>query len=151
MPAVIQKTIERATPFQRLISGLIASFCLIVLLVALKVSPSPTGSGTHQQLDLPACSWMERGVPCPTCGMTTAFSHVVRGQLLSAFLVQPAGAVFAILCFLLAGVMTYVTVFARQIDYFVLYYYWKRIVFSLIGIFVLSWLMLYSMAAFKSS
>ncbi len=31
------------------------------------------------------------GYPCPTCGMTTAFAHTVRGELWSAFCAQPAG------------------------------------------------------------
>lgn len=36
------------------------------------------------------------GYPCPTCGMTTAFAHFVRGQWLRAAWVQPAGFVFAL-------------------------------------------------------
>jgi len=35
------------------------------------------------------------GYPCPTCGMTTAFAHFVRGQWLRALWVQPAGFVLA--------------------------------------------------------
>lgn len=31
------------------------------------------------------------GYPCPTCGMTTAFAHAVRGELLASFRAQPAG------------------------------------------------------------
>jgi hypothetical protein len=34
--------------------------------------------------------------PCPTCGMTTAVAHATRGDLLSAFFVQPAGLAVAI-------------------------------------------------------
>jgi hypothetical protein len=36
------------------------------------------------------------GYPCPTCGMTTAFSHTVRGQWGRALWDQPAGFVLAL-------------------------------------------------------
>ena len=32
------------------------------------------------------------GLPCPTCGMTTCVLAFARGELLTAFYVQPAGA-----------------------------------------------------------
>lgn len=39
---------------------------------------------------------VKTGFPCPTCGMTTAFSHTVRGSWLSAMYAQPAGFVLAL-------------------------------------------------------
>lgn len=36
----------------------------------------------------------EYGLPCPTCGMTTAFLEFSKGHILTAFWAQPAGAVF---------------------------------------------------------
>ncbi len=36
------------------------------------------------------------GYPCPTCGMTTAFAHTVRGELGLAFSAQPAGFAIAL-------------------------------------------------------
>ena len=52
-----------------------------LLAVAAWLEPSPTGIGTHQQLGLPPCTfWMLFGRPCPTCGMTTSWAHLVRGQ-----------------------------------------------------------------------
>ena len=50
------------------------------------VQPDASGKATHQRLGLPKClicqvtSW-ER---CPSCGLTTAFCHVMRGQLSQA-------------------------------------------------------------------
>lgn len=35
-------------------------------------------------------------LPCPTCGMTTAFAHAADGNLPAAFLAQPMGAVLAV-------------------------------------------------------
>jgi hypothetical protein len=45
------------------------------------------------------CGMKQRtGLPCPTCGMTTSVLAFARGELLTAFYVQPAG---AFLCSLL--------------------------------------------------
>lgn len=60
--------------------------------------PEASGHGTHKQLGLAGCRWAEMlGHPCPTCGMTTAFSHAAHGDLLSAFGTQPMGTVIALL------------------------------------------------------
>ncbi len=81
----------------RVWSGLILTGCVGVLSVAAWVSPDPSGLGSHRQLGLPACAAvMLTGYPCPTCGMTTAFAHTVRGQFVSAFSAQPAGLLLAI-------------------------------------------------------
>ncbi|NOX60289.1 MAG: DUF2752 domain-containing protein, partial [Planctomycetes bacterium] len=48
------------------------------------VTPDPKGFGTHEQLGQQRCSWPRQyAIPCPTCGMTTAFAYVVRGRMLS--------------------------------------------------------------------
>lgn len=61
------------------------------------LKPDPRGLGTHQQLGSAPCGMIiTTGYPCPTCGMTTAFAHTVRGQWFRAFYVQPAGFVFAL-------------------------------------------------------
>lgn len=61
------------------------------------LAPDPAGMGTHRQLGLPPCSMVAAtGYPCPTCGMTTAFSHTIRGQWISAFRAQPAGWLLAL-------------------------------------------------------
>ena len=81
----------------RAIALLVLGGATVLLGVAAWLTPSPTGVGTHQQLGLAPCSMLLLGgVPCPTCGMTTAFSHCVRGQWISAIVVQPAGFVLAL-------------------------------------------------------
>jgi len=71
--------------------------------VAAWLTPDPSGLGTHRQLGFPACtSVMLTGYPCPTCGMTTAFAHTVRGQFVSAFRAQPAGLLLALTTILAA-------------------------------------------------
>ncbi len=83
---------------RRLIALAIAAPAASVLGVAAYLEPSPAGLGTHSQLlNLPSCGWIAAmDIPCPTCGMTTAFSHVADGNLLAAVVTQPLGAVLAI-------------------------------------------------------
>jgi hypothetical protein len=81
----------------RLVGGVVALLCCGVLGLAAYVKPDPHGFGTHGQLGFGPCGVLiMTGYPCPTCGMTTAFAHAVRGQLGRAFLAQPAGLVLAV-------------------------------------------------------
>lgn len=69
-----------------------------LLTVAVALPPSRSGVGTHTALGLPPCGFLEStGLPCPTCGMTTAFSLMAHGHPLAALRVQPAGAVLFVL------------------------------------------------------
>ena len=70
----------------------------IAALLALRfVTPDSRGVGTHEQLGLLPCfTHALTGFPCPFCGMTTAVTHVARGQWAEAFLVQPAGALVGV-------------------------------------------------------
>ena len=68
-----------------------------VLGVAAVLDPAGSGLGTHEQLNLPACGWISlMDLPCPTCGMTTAFAHAADGNLLTSFLTQPLGFLLAL-------------------------------------------------------
>jgi len=52
------------------------------LLVCRLVEPSPDGFGTHRQFGLPRCNAAAvLGIPCPTCGCTTAFAWMSRGRV----------------------------------------------------------------------
>lgn len=66
--------------------AVIGGAILIALLVTSRLlSPDPTGMGTHQKLGLPPCTFMlVFRLPCPSCGMTTAWSHTTRGDLVQA-------------------------------------------------------------------
>ncbi|WP_165230553.1 DUF2752 domain-containing protein [Aquisphaera insulae] len=62
------------------------------------VEPDPRGYGTHTQLGLGPCAFRElTGRPCPTCGMTTAFAWMTRGDLGRSWRANPAGCVIALL------------------------------------------------------
>lgn len=67
--------------------------CAAILAVAAWLRPDPRGHGTHEQLGMLPCSFvLVSGLPCPTCGMTTAFSLMMHGHPLASILAQPAGA-----------------------------------------------------------
>lgn len=87
----------RATVGERILAGLTAIACLAVLGLAAWLKPATSGFGTHEQLAMRPCTWVllfDR--PCPTCGMTTAFAHAARFDLVSSARAQPAGAILAL-------------------------------------------------------
>src|SRR5262245_16113224 len=76
---------------------LVAGFAL-----ARSLEPDPRGFGTHQRLNLPECTFqLLWNRPCPGCGMTTCFAHLVRGQWQAAARANPAGIVLGAACVLL--------------------------------------------------
>lgn len=81
------------------------------LIIAAQLRPAHDGRGTHQQLGYPPCSHAEAGSACPTCGMTTAFAHAVRGRWVLALAAQPFGALLALalLAAVTAGILTVAT------------------------------------------
>jgi hypothetical protein len=82
----------------RAVALIVALSCLGALVVAARVTPSPSGVGTHTALHYKPCDFLARtGVPCPSCGMTTSFAWFARGNLLASFYVQPMGMVLALL------------------------------------------------------
>jgi hypothetical protein len=74
-----------------------------VLVTALALSPDPAGHGTHTQLGLPPCGFLlVTGLPCPGCGLTTSFAHMIRLQVAGAFGANPFGVL--LFCVTVAGV-----------------------------------------------
>ena len=76
----------------RVVLGGVGVFGIGLLIVAGTLKPSPLGYGTHQRLGLPPCGILSvYGRPCPSCGMTTSWSHLVRGQIQHSLNANPAG------------------------------------------------------------
>ncbi len=84
--------------YLRLVFLIVGSCLLILLGTAATLEPSPAGYGTHQRLGLPPCSFMEwtGGKPCPSCGMTTSWAHMIRGQVFPSFSANSGGALLAL-------------------------------------------------------
>ena len=52
-----------------------------MLVIAMCLTPSAKGYGTHTQMGLKPCSFTALvGIRCPSCGMTTSWAHYVRGN-----------------------------------------------------------------------
>lgn len=70
----------------------IALAMLALLVTARLLTPSGSGVGTHLALGLPPCGFLLwSGLPCPGCGLTTAFAHLARGELLGSISANPLG------------------------------------------------------------
>ena len=104
------------TPGWRIVSLMISAACLTVLLIAARLTPSPTGVSTHTALGMNDCQFLARtGLPCPSCGMTTSFSLFVRGKILGSLYVQPMGTVLATLATLTFWAALYVGITGKPI------------------------------------
>ena len=67
--------------------------------LAWRLEPDPRGFGTHQRLGLPPCTLRYfAGIPCPSCGMTTSFSYLMKGDVQLAVHANAAGVLLAVLC-----------------------------------------------------
>jgi hypothetical protein len=57
----------------------------------------PRRMETHQQIGLPPCNFYRlTGLPCPSCGMTTSFALLVRGDLGNSLRANAVGTLLAV-------------------------------------------------------
>jgi hypothetical protein len=106
------------------------------------LTPSPTGVETHRQLGLPPCGFYHMtGLPCPTCGCTTAVSHVAHGQFLSAIITQPFGAAVGFLGIFLLMLSPIGMVTGKWLgpQPFTLSYHWQKIVYGSLILLGAAW------------
>lgn len=83
---------SRAALLSRTIWAVLFGIPTAVVVTAAMLTPSPVGHGTHTQLGLPPCGFLVfSGYPCPGCGLTTAFAHMVRLQVVGAWHANPFG------------------------------------------------------------
>ena len=81
----------------RVVSAAVAVGLLFSLGLAVRLQPARGGMGTHQQLGLPPCTFRVLfGRPCPSCGMTTSWAYLVRGQVPSALRANVGGTLLGI-------------------------------------------------------
>jgi hypothetical protein len=59
----------------------------------------PRRMETHLQLGLPPCNFrVLTGMPCPSCGMTTSFALLVRGDMHNSLRANAVGTLLAFFC-----------------------------------------------------
>lgn len=100
----------------RLAALSVAVGCLIPLIIAARLQPSPEGVATHTELGLQRCRMLQvTGIPCPSCGMTTSWSWFVRGNLAASLYVQPMGTVLAIIAMACVWGGLYIAITGRAV------------------------------------
>jgi hypothetical protein len=124
----------------------VGGFCLLAL--AAWMNPSADGHGTHTQLGLPPCNWVVAlDMPCPTCGMTTAFSYAADGRILTAFHTQPLGGLLAVAVAMATLMGAYTALTASPLAGDILRRWTMKMTWILIAMIVLSWF--WKIATFK--
>ena len=119
MFSTFDRTPDRYALSHRAGLGLLAAALLVPSLVARSLAPDPRGFGTHEQLGLGACAFLKwTGRHCPTCGMTTSFSHAVRGDWSRAFAASVSGTLLAATSWLAAIWAASAAVRGRSIVHF---------------------------------
>ena len=79
-----------------------------VMVTAASLVPSEAGHGTHTQLGLPPCGFLVvTGIPCPGCGLTTSFSHMIRAQVVGAAHANPFGVLLFLVSFFTIPISAY--------------------------------------------
>ena len=99
-----EDSVDEAKPIHRWIRIILVMLTvpwLMVFFVAIfLIDPYKNGevakAGTHQQLGLPECNFKSlAGVPCPSCGMTTSFTLLVRADVWHSMQANVAGTLLA--------------------------------------------------------
>lgn len=76
--------------------GLLAVFAIAWFLNPYDSQGQPLQMATHLQLGLPPCNFHRlTGYPCPSCGMTTSFALLVRGDVMNSLRANAAGTLLA--------------------------------------------------------
>jgi hypothetical protein len=77
---------------------------IVVFFLATRIYPyNPDGSArrmsTHTQLGLQPCTMAQvLGIPCPSCGMTTSFALLMRGDVVHSLQANCVGTLLAVFC-----------------------------------------------------
>ncbi len=133
-PMLYMNTFER---FPRRWSLALLVPAVAVLGLATWLTPDARGFGTHQQLGFAPCgSLVLTGYPCPTCGMTTAFSLTMHGAWLRAMWVQPGGFVLCLTTAAVALICLYAFVAGRwppRPRWLRMYYFFWGLLITILG------------------
>lgn len=119
----------------RSLAGIVAVAASVCFTTLARLQPDARGHGTHEQLGWSPCGWpLHYGIPCPTCGCSTAACLLVHGRIVAAVATQPFGAAVAAFG-LLVGVHAVLCLLRRRsfADILVRLPFWRLV----LGAFVL--------------
>ena len=90
--------VRRLQMTDRLLQLSVAGVALAALAACALVRPDPSGLGTHAKFGFGQCSYLKTyGIPCASCGGTTAASWLMHGKPAMAFDVHPGATIVGIL------------------------------------------------------
>jgi len=133
-PATVVKFTRPASARERLVAALVSVSILALFAVLWGLQKINFDFG----LLFNPCGFKQRtGWPCPGCGMTTSVLAFARGDVLTAFYVQPAAALMCSLLALLGFLALLIAVsgvYSTRFDRF-----WRevRIVYLLVGLLII--------------
>lgn len=128
------------TPRHRLAVAALGLALLVPLLVAVSLEPAAEGHGTHQQLGLPPCTfYVVFGWRCPTCGMTTSWAHLVRGQVVRAVEANLGGTLLAALAMIAVPWLLWSAARGRWLGWVPTYTAWAWILASAMSVALVEW------------
>ena len=77
--------------------GLVVVFAVAAWLNPYDRDGEPLRMETHRQIGLPPCTFKTlTGLPCPSCGMTTSFALLVRGDVVHSLRANWVGTLLAL-------------------------------------------------------
>jgi hypothetical protein len=77
--------------------GLVVVFAIAIWLDPYDAQGQPRRMETHRQLGMPPCTFYTlTGLPCPSCGMTTSFALLVRGDVINSLRANAVGTLLAL-------------------------------------------------------
>lgn len=79
------------------------------------------------------------GLPCPTCGMTTSFSHAVRADFMAAALTQPAGLLVCVLVAMASLGGLYAALSGAPMQHAAVWFMRPAVVWIGIGVLLAGW------------
>jgi hypothetical protein len=128
--------------------GIAAAILLIaVVMVGLlrMLEPDGRGVGTHEQLGMAPCGWAQGadGIPCPTCGVTTAACHLIHLSPVQAAITQPFGAALALAGLVLAAAAAFCLVRQKSFLDLIAWLPYGTIVIGFTVLLLASWLYKY--------
>ncbi|WP_146117762.1 MULTISPECIES: DUF2752 domain-containing protein [Pirellulaceae] len=89
--------------YERLLLGTGGLILAVLLGTAAWLTPSARGMGTHQQLGLPPCTMVQlTGMRCPSCGMTTSWSYLMKGNVVGSLKANSAGCLMGLIALVLS-------------------------------------------------
>ena len=133
---------------RRAVALVVGLACCAVLAIAASLTPADSGLGTHTALKLSQCGWIILwDLPCPSCGMTTAFAHAADGNLWNSVKTQPLGAILALATAMTLILCTYVALTGSKILVAVANLWTGKVAWTLGGLAAAAWF--YKIAAYR--